>query len=149
MLELADQIGRHHLPVRESAHEIGEFLGDDAIHHDLVKNVVRSVYKANRCGHLNAPVFAYQTFDAIGAVRGRLLRSITTDVDAIRLLDQLDYHVGCLLAPTARSAPYATATECSTDDESRVTSDDGRDTDSSDTSHGAIRRFNAHAKRSV
>jgi len=149
MLELADRIGRHHLPVRESAHEIGEFLGDDAIHHDLVKNVVRSVYKANRCGHLNAPVFAYQTFDAIGAVRGSLLRSTATDVDAIRLLDQLDDQVGRLLVPATDSATNATASRCRTDENSRVQTDDSRDADSADTSHGAIRRFNAHAKRSV
>lgn len=89
MLRLADQIGRHHLPVVDDAHEISEFLGDDAIHHELVKSVVRSVYRANRCGHLNALISANPTFDAIGKIRGEMLRSKETDIEAIRLMDQI------------------------------------------------------------
>lgn len=151
MLELADCIGRHHLPIMEDAHEIGEFLGDDAIHHEIVKDLVRSVYKANRCGHLNAEVTANRTFDAIGGVRGKLLRSATADLDAIQLLEQLDFHVGRLFSPeqithgSKRRDPLDTSNQ----DSAAEPTKDSSESSTENSSSCAVRRFNANAKRFV
>ena len=76
---LADEIGRHHIPVRIQATDIHEFMGPDSIHHELVNKLVRAIYKANRCGHLDAPVHAAETFNALGNVRARLSQSGRAD----------------------------------------------------------------------
>jgi|GEM_PF-4834837 len=153
MLELAECIGRHHLPLVEDAHEIGDFLGEDAIHHELVKNVVRSVYKANRCGYLNAEVSANRTFDAIGAVRGELLRTSTADLDAIQLLEQLDFHVGRLLMADGTTQPSSLdETNGTPDAESGSDSGSLADSARSDSDRAVsagVRQFNAPAKRFV
>lgn len=113
ILDLADVVGRHHLPVVEDSHEIGDFLGNDAIHYALVKKLIRSVYRANRCGHLNAEISANPTFDAIGKIRGELVRSADTDLDAIRLLDQIGDYVSRILASTdAGSGVEVDRVEC-------------------------------------
>ncbi len=90
---LADAIGRHHIPVRTRATDIHEFIGPDSIHHELVNGLVRAIYKANRCGHLDAPVRAAETFNALGNLRARLSQSGHADVDQINLIDDIGWTV--------------------------------------------------------
>lgn len=139
MLRLADQIGRHHLPVVDDAHEIGEFLGDDAIHHELVKRVVRSVYRANRCGHLNAQISANPTFDAIGKIRGELFRSNETDIEAIRLMDQ----IGDLVSQSFMQAESKIADRPCDSPSTRSPSTSTGDADNSSDGRGAVHKFSA------
>lgn len=86
---LADRIGHHHIPVRPDAHEIREFLAPDAVHHDLVKEVVRRIYKANRCGHLHARVGAAATLETLSRIRLALIHSPRTDIDQYRFVEEL------------------------------------------------------------
>lgn len=101
---LAEAIGRHYIPVRSRATDIHEFIGPDSIHHELVKNLVRAIYKANRCGHLDAPVHAAETFNALGNLRARLSQSGRADVDQINLIDDIGWTVRELLARGAGNA---------------------------------------------
>ncbi len=94
---LADAIGRHHIPVRTRAPDIHEFIGPESIHHELVTDLVRAIYKANRCGHLDAPVHAAETFNALGNLRARLSQSGRTDIDQINLIDDIGWTVRELL----------------------------------------------------
>ncbi len=94
---LADEIGRHQIPVRTRATDIHEFIGPDSIHHELVNELVRAIYKANRCGHLDAPVHAAGTFNALGNLRARLSQSNRADVDQINLIDDIGWTVRELL----------------------------------------------------
>ncbi len=101
---LADEIGRHHIPVRTGAKDIHEFIGPDSIHHELVNDLVRAVYKANRCGYLDAPVHAAETFNALGQIRGHWSQSGRADVDQINLIDDIGWTVRELLDSGAKAA---------------------------------------------
>lgn len=86
---LSERIGHHQVPLRPDASEIDELLAPDGVHHELITTCVRSIYRANRCGHLGAGIDPASTFSALGGIRGELLRSARTDVHQIELLDAL------------------------------------------------------------
>ncbi len=88
----ADQLGRHHIPFKEHTADINDLLAPDAVHHELIQQVVRAVYRANGCGHLNAAISLDPTFSALGQVRSGLSNSPRADIDQINLLDNLGWH---------------------------------------------------------
>ena len=88
----ADRLGRQHIPLREHTDNINDFLAPDAVHHELIQRVVRAVYRANNCGHLDAVVSLENTFTALGHVRVGLADSTRADIDQINLLDNLGWH---------------------------------------------------------
>lgn len=90
---LADRIGHHQIPVRDDAHDIGDLLGADAVHHDLIHDIVKRLYKANRCGYLDADIDADTTFSILGEARGEIRRSPKTDIDQVLLIDRLGTEV--------------------------------------------------------
>ena len=106
LVELADRIGSQHFPVRENACEIAEVLRPDAVHAELMKRVVRDVYRANHCGHLDASIDADSTFDALGKIRGAIARHENTDVDQLNLLED----IGSQLSDLFETRPASTAT---------------------------------------
>ena len=87
--QLADRVGRQHIPVQDSAHDIHHFLGHDGVHHDLIKLAVRKIYKANRCGHLDARVEWRPSIKAVIALRNTLIQSDDADVEQVQLFDEL------------------------------------------------------------
>lgn len=88
---LAERVGRHQLPLREDASDIKELLCPDAVHYELSKEMLRMIYRRNRCGHLDACVHARPTFEALGEIRSRLSRCRRTDIDQINLLDEIGW----------------------------------------------------------
>ena len=88
----ADRLGRHHVPLREHTDNINDFLAPDAVHHELIQRVVRVVYRANSCGHLDAVISLDSTFTALGQVRMGLADSPQADIDQINFLDNLGWH---------------------------------------------------------
>ena len=89
VVHLADRVGRQHIPVNERADDIHGLLGADAVHHELIKRIVRNVYKKNRCGHLDSIVDADSTFITLGQIRGELTASKFSDIDQINLVDSI------------------------------------------------------------
>jgi len=87
----ADHLGRHHVPVQDQTEDINNLLSHDAVHHDLIQEIVRGVYCVNRCGHLDANINLEDTFTALGRVREKLLQSRRSDVDQINLLDNIGW----------------------------------------------------------
>ena len=87
----ADRLGRHQVPLADDTDDINDLLGPDAVHHDLIQKVVRSVYRANNCGHLDACILLEETFTALGQVRVALIDSAQADVDQINLLDNIGW----------------------------------------------------------
>ena len=87
----ADRLGRHQVPLADHTDDINNFLSPDAVHHDLIQKVVRSVYRANNCGHLDACILLEETFTALGQVRVALIDSAQADVDQINLLDNIGW----------------------------------------------------------
>ncbi len=93
LLRLTERIGYHQIPVRGDACEIADFLEPGAVHHELVKQVVQAIYRANRCGHLDAAVGLTRTFEALGALRGDIIRSGRGDIDQLDLLEKIGAQV--------------------------------------------------------
>lgn len=86
---LGDCLGSHQVPVRPRARELADFLRADAVHHDLVKPLVREIYRANRCGHLDAAVYREPTLEVLARFRLELLRRPGTDVDQFNFAESL------------------------------------------------------------
>lgn len=99
MTGLAEFVGHHQLPIKSDAADINEILEGDPVHCDLVREVVRSIYRSGRCGHLDAEVRAETVFNSLGDIRGRLLTDGETDVDQINLLEELGWASRALFAP--------------------------------------------------
>lgn len=98
MTGLADFVGHHQLPIKSGAADINDILDGDPVHCELVREVVRSIYRSGRCGHLDAEVRAETVFNALGDIRGRLLREGETDIDQINLLEELGWAARALFA---------------------------------------------------
>lgn len=86
---LAEKVGSHQLPVVPDANEIRYFLTEDAVHHQLVKALVRNIYKTNSCGHLDAVIDPAKTMSQLGRMRSVLLSENETDICRVRLMNQL------------------------------------------------------------
>lgn len=89
VMQLAEHVGRQHIPVNEDAENIHDLLGADAVHHELIKRVVRKVYKANHCGHLDSVIDPEPTFTVLGEIRRELTSSQFSDIDQINLIDAI------------------------------------------------------------
>lgn len=108
LVRLAERIGYHQIPLRSDACEIAEFLEPGAVHHELVKRAVQAIYRANRCGHLDAAVGVTLTFEALGALRGDIIRSGRGDIDQLDLLEKIGAQVAEVFGTLdlkARSGP--------------------------------------------
>jgi hypothetical protein len=84
---VAERLGGHQVPVRRGAREIREFLLPEAVHDELLKRLVTRLYRANRCGHLDATVDWEVTLDALGEIRIELLRLPRTDIDQFEFIE--------------------------------------------------------------
>ncbi len=89
---LEDRIGNHQIPMRHNCHEIRDFIDADGVHPMLIKNVVRRIYKANRCGYLDAAVTSRATLDALACIRAEMLASPHTDLDEYHLIEAIYTH---------------------------------------------------------
>lgn len=105
----AESLGRHQIPLQDQALDINTLLGPDAVHHELIQAVVRKIYCANRCGHLEAPVDLEDTFSALGQIRAGLLGSAEADVDQIDLLDSIGWYTRQYFGLKSESAARAAA----------------------------------------
>lgn len=112
-LALADRVGRHHLPLRDDASDINELLLPDAVHYELSKDMLRMIYRRNRCGHLDARVQPGPTFAALGEIRWRLTRCRTTDIDQVNLLEEVGWALREIFQTdlSTAGAPVATVPE--------------------------------------
>lgn len=103
MTRLAEFVGHHQLPIKPDAADINDILDGDPIHNELVREVVRSIYRSSRCSHLGGEVRAETVFNCLGGIRGRLLADGDTDVDQINLLEDLGWASRALFAPARPS----------------------------------------------
>lgn len=94
--QLAERLGAHLLPVRSEAHDIGSFLAPDGVHHPLDRQLARCIYRANRCGHLDAGICPQTTFRALGRFHRDLTRMPHTDVEQVALVEAVGEHLRAL-----------------------------------------------------
>jgi len=115
MTLLSDIVGRHHLPINPDAVDINDILDGDPVHYDLARQVVRTIYRSGRCGHLDAEVRAETVFNSLGDIRGRLVADHDTDVDQINLLEELGWASRVLFAAPAIESPRRSGPELEED----------------------------------
>lgn len=105
-----EHLGRHHIPLREHFDDINDMLSPDAVHHELIQEIVRTVYCANHCGNPGAKITMEDTFTALGQVRTKLLKSAQSDVDQINLLDNIGWYTRQYFGPGPEQTDAAGAT---------------------------------------
>jgi len=98
VMRLSERIGRHQIPADPDATEIASIVGPDGIHPAIIPGVLRDVYRANGCGHLDARIRLEPTFEALGAAWQRLRRGDRTDVEQIELIETLGTEVRAFFA---------------------------------------------------
>ena len=113
----SERLGEHHVPLRRRTDSIHDLLDHDAVHHDLIKAIVRRVYRENRCGHLDAPVSLAATFTALGSIRCQLISEDSADIDQVDLMDSIGWHTRQYFAwleslPESRSGASTTDLPC-------------------------------------
>ena len=86
---LSRTVGAHQIPVNVTATHCNEVIAPDAVHYDLVKKIARTLYRANRCFHVSAPIRFDRTFDALGKIHKELAESERTDIDQMNLLHDI------------------------------------------------------------
>jgi hypothetical protein len=104
---LENQLGTCHLLVNRAAKEPADLLLATGLHDRLVNELMRAVYKSNRCYHIRAAIQAGPTLAALQPVREKILDQPTTDLSTVRFLDAVDTAVRAAfgLSQTRRAGP--------------------------------------------
>jgi hypothetical protein len=102
---LENRLGTCHLLVNRDAKEPADLLLATGLHDRLLRELLRAVYKANRCQHIRARLSAESTLTALQPLREKVLEEPTTDLHTVRLLDAVDRAVRAAFAvPLAQPA---------------------------------------------
>lgn len=110
---LENRLGTCHLLVNRAAKEPADLLQATGLHDRLVHELLRAVYKSNRCYHIRASILAGPTLAALQPLREKILDQPTTDLSTVRFLDAVDLAVRAAfgLAPTRRPRPDTNAAQ--------------------------------------
>lgn len=87
---LENELGTCHLLVNRAAKEPADLLLATGLHDQLVRELLRAVYKSNRCYHIRARLSAERTLAALQPVREKVLDQPATDLLTVRFLDAVD-----------------------------------------------------------
>lgn len=102
-IRLEHRLGTCHLLVNRDAKEPADLLMSTGLHDRLLKELLRAVYKANRCYHIRARLSAANTLAALQPLREKVLEEPATDLHTVRLLDAVDRAVRAAFAlPSTR-----------------------------------------------
>lgn len=88
-IHLSYHIGQCQIPIHSDAMHPDNIVAQDAVHYQLVKSTLRTIYRANHCYHLDARISFLPTFDALGKIQTELLESSSADIDQVNLLHQI------------------------------------------------------------
>lgn len=97
-IRLENHLGTCHLLVNRDAKEPADLLLATGLHDRLLKELLRAVYKANRCYHIRAPLLAENTLAALQPLREKVLEEPATDLHTVRLMDAIDRAVRAAFA---------------------------------------------------
>lgn len=101
LLALEDRLGTCHVLVNRHAKEPAGILLPTGVHDTLIRELVRAVYKSNRCYHVRAKVQEAETLRALAPVRARLIEDPATDWATVQFLDRFHAAVRASFAGTA------------------------------------------------
>ena len=99
---LENRLGTCHLLVNRAAKEPADLLQATGLHDRLVQELLRAIYKSNRCYHIRAQLSPERTLAALQPVREKVLDRPGTDLSTVCFLDAFDDAVRAAFAlPTA------------------------------------------------
>lgn len=87
--QLARHVGAHQLPVNAAAARLHGLIESSAVHYELMTQILAAIYARNHCRGLNDGVDRDASFEALVPIRLALLQSPRTDVDTIRVLEDV------------------------------------------------------------
>lgn len=105
--QLARHVGTHHLPVNAAASRLHGLIESSAVHYELMTQILAAIYARNHCRGLGDRVDLNASFEALAPIRLALLHSPRTDVDTIRVLE--DVCVALALVFDKKETDVATA----------------------------------------
>ena len=88
--EISVELGDDHFPLNNRAHHeaLSTVIDEHAVHYQLMKKTVLEIARQNGVRYPDHGVSLYATLDALGLVRGQLVRE-NGDVDQIALIDHM------------------------------------------------------------
>ena len=86
---LNEHLGDHQLPIRESWDKASRIVEEDAVHYELMRDIISGIFRASGCSNGSHPVRLEPTLDWLGEVNHRLLEGDTPDIESIRLVQQI------------------------------------------------------------
>jgi hypothetical protein len=106
---LEHRLGTCHLLVNRDAKEPADLLLATGLHDRLLRELLKAVYKANRCYHIRARLSAANTLSALQPLREKVLDEPATDLHTVRLLDAIDRAVRAAFAVPLPPRPLSAA----------------------------------------
>lgn len=106
---LEHRLGTCHLLVNRDAKEPADLLLATGLHDRLLRELLKAVYKANRCYHIRARLSAVNTLSALQPLREKVLDEPATDLHTVRLLDAIDQAVRAAFAVPLPTRPLTAA----------------------------------------
>ena len=85
---ISDMLGGDLLPLNKQSNDVKKMVNERAIDYELMRSILAEVQKHNSVFYKNDHVEAYPTLDALGLIRGKLLRN-KGDVHQISLIDRI------------------------------------------------------------
>jgi hypothetical protein len=85
---ISDMLGGDLFPLESGESDISSLVSHRAIDYELVRSIVREIQLHNAVFYLTDKLSAYATLDALGALRGQLLRR-RGDINQISLIDRI------------------------------------------------------------
>lgn len=88
-IALEHRLGTRYLLVDREAKEPGDLLLPTGVHDRLLREILRAVYKACECYHIRAPLDGDRALAVIAPIQTSLRDAADSDIDVIRLVDEL------------------------------------------------------------
>ena len=87
---LTDKLGHDHFPYDlTQGTTINDIVHGNIIHHDLVKELIIMLYKANQCASFGCTVYADKVFDVLGKTEAKLRQR--GDADSLRFINDIGW----------------------------------------------------------
>ncbi len=84
---LENRLGYHQMPVNARADGPQDLFESCPLHDDLTKQLVRGIFKRNRCQHLGDPVYQDKTESVLKEIRNCVRQEKRTDIDRYNFVE--------------------------------------------------------------
>ncbi len=90
---LEQQLGYHQLPLNPMAEDFIELFESSPVHVTLISEIVRAIYKQNKCQKFSDTVTLDATNAALVPIRNKLHQAADMDIDVFGFMEELCHAV--------------------------------------------------------